>query len=166
MSQKRNILLTVVTISIIALITTTIVGVMLSYQNSSKDSASYLTANTIISRIIKKMNYQNLTKISDENISKYYNIPDGTVTDSAMYISNRTDSGMELACFRIYDESCLQTLSDAISEHLSSKNTYNKEVSGQLSKVKTDTVYPYVFIAVASDSEAASNVFREIVSEK
>lgn len=166
MNQKRNILLTVATISVIALITAVVVGVMLSYQNNSKNSNSYLAANTIISRVIKKMNYQNLTKISDENISKYYNIPDGTVTDSAMYLSNRTDSGMELACFRLADESRSSTLSDAISEHISSKNTENKEGSGQLAKVKIDTVYPYVFVAVASDSETAANTFKEIVNDK
>ncbi len=166
MSKKRNILLTVVTISVITLITAVIVGIMLSYQNNQKNSNSYLTANTIISRVIKKMNYQNLTKISDENIYKYYNIPKGTVTDSAMYISNRTDSGMELVCFRLADENSSQKLSDAISEHISSKNTENKEGSGQLAKVKTDTVYPYVFVAVASDSETAANTFKEIVNEK
>ena len=166
MSQKRNILLTVITISVIALITAVIVGILLSYQNSRKNANSYLTANTIVSRVIKKMDYQNLTKISDENISKYYIIPEGTVTDSAMYISNRTDSGIEFACFRLADENSSLKLSDAISEHISSKNTENKEGSGQLAKVKTDTVYPYVFVAVASDSEAAANAFKEVVNEK
>ena len=166
MNRKKNIFLTVIIISIIIIITSVAVAVMLSRQNSQKNSNSYLTANTIISQVIKKMNYQNLSKISDENISKYYNIPDGIITDSAMYISNRTDSGMELACFRLSDEDNSQSLSDAISEHISSKNIENKEGSGQLAQFKTDTIYPYVFVAVASDSEAASNAFEEIINTK
>jgi len=166
MDKKRNIILTAVLLSIIAAITAVIVAAILAEQNTQKNSKSYLAANTIVSQVIKKMNYQNLTRISDENISKYYNIPDGTVTDSAVYISNRADSGMELACFRLNSRDDTPALSDAISEHISSKKNENKESSGQLANFRTDTVYPYVFIAVASDSEAAANAFREIINEK
>ena len=166
MDKKRNIFLTVILLSVIAAVTAVIVIAVLAEQNTQKNSKSYLATNTIVSQVIKKMNYQNLSKISDENIPKYYNIPDGIITDSAVYISNRTDSGMEIACFRLSSEENAPTLSDAISEHISSKNSENKEGSGQLAKVKTDTVYPYVFVAVASDSEAAANAFRETVNEK
>lgn len=166
MNQKQNIMLTVVILAVIALLTSVTVILVLAQQNIQKNSNSYLPTNTIVSRVIKKMNYQNLSKISDENISKYYNIPDGVITDSSMYISNRTDSGMELACFRLSNEENAPALSDAISEHISSKNSENKEGSTQLAQFKTDTVYPYVFVAVASDSEAAANAFEEIINEK
>ncbi len=166
MDKKRNIFLTAILLSIIAAVTAVIVIAVLAEQNTQKNARSYLATNTIVSQVIKKMNYQNLSKISDENISKYYNIPNGIITDSSVYISNRTDSGMELACFRLSSEDCAPILSDSISEHISSKNNENKEGSGQLAKFKTDTVYPYVFVAVASDSEAAANAFRETVNEK
>ncbi len=166
MNQKQNIMLTVVILAVIALLTSVTVILVLAQQNIQKNSNSYLPTNTIVSRVIKKMNYQNLSKISDENISKYYNIPDGVIIDSSMYISNRTDSGMELACFRLSNEENAPALSDAISEHISSKNSENKEGSNQLAQFKTDTVYPYVFVAVASDSEAAANAFEEIINEK
>ena len=166
MNQKQNIMLTVVILVVIALLTSVTVILVLAQQNIQKNSNSYLPTNTIVSRVIKKMNYQNLSKISDENISKYYNIPDGVITDSSMYISNRTDSGMELACFRLSNEENAPALSDAISEHISSKNSENKEGSNQLAQFKTDTVYPYVFVAVASDSDAAANAFEEIINEK
>ena len=166
MNQKHNIMLTVVILAVIALLTSVTVILVLAQQNIQKNSNSYLPTNTIVSRVIKKMNYQNLSKISDENISKYYNIPDGVIIDSSMYISNRTDSGMELACFRLSNEENAPALSDAISEHISSKNSENKEGSNQLAQFKTDTVYPYVFVAVASDSEAAANAFEEIINEK
>ena len=166
MNQKQNIMLTVVILAVIALLTSVTVILVLAQQNIQKNSNSYLPTNTIVSRVIKKMNYQNLSKISDENISKYYNIPDGVITDSSMYISNRTDSGMELACFRLSNEENAPALSDAISERISSKNSENKEGSNQLAQFKTDTVYPYVFVAVASDSEAAANAFEEIINEK
>ena len=166
MNKKQNILLTVVILAIIALMTSVIVIFVLAQQNIQKNSKSYLPTNTIVSQVIKKMNYQNLSKISDENISKYYNIPDGVITDSSMYISNRTDSGMELACFCLSSEDNALVLFDAISEHISSKNSENKEGSNQLAQFKTDTVYPYVFVAVASDSEAAANAFKEIVNDE
>lgn len=164
MDKKRNIILTIILLVIIILITFVTVVFVLSLQNNQKTAKNYLTANTVISQVIKKMNYQNLSKISDENISKYYNIPQGIVTDSAMYISSRADSGLELTCFRLNGENSEQALSEAISEYISSKNTENKEGSGQLAKFKTDTVYPYVFVAFASDSEAAASAFEEVIS--
>lgn len=164
--DKNKIVLTVCLVAIIVAATFIIVLFTLSAQNTEKNSKNYLTTNTIISRVIKKMNYENLSKISDENISKYYNIPDGVVTDSAMYISNRADIGMELACFRLSSENSEKILMDSVSQYLSSKDTENKEGSGQLANIKMDTVYPYVFVAIASDSESASSAFKEIINSQ
>lgn len=165
-TNKNKIILTVCLLAIIIAATFIIVLFTLSAQNTEKNSKNYLTTNTIISRIIKKMNYENLSKISDENISKYYNIPSGVVTDSAMYVSNRADLGMELACFRMSSRDSEKAVMDSVSEYLSSKNTENKEGSGQLAKIKTDTIYPYVFVAIASDSEAADAAFKEVINSQ
>ena len=165
-TNKSKILLTTILVAIIIVATFIIVMFTLSAQNTEKNSKSYLTTNTIISQIIKKMNYENLSKISDENISKYYKITDGTVTDCAMYISNRADLGMELACFRLSSEDYEKSLMDSVSEYISSKDTENKEGSGQLAKIKTDIVYPYVFVAMTSNSEAAAKAFEEIINSK
>ncbi len=161
--KKRNIILTVVLVTGIIAVTVAAVILMSLMQRQEKSAKSYLAANTVVSEVVKKMNYQNLSKISDENVSKYYNIPQGVVTDTAVYLSNRADIGIELACFRLSSEESEEALYSAVSEYLSSKNTANKEGSGQLSKAKTDTVYPYVFVAVASDSDTAVSAFREIV---
>ena len=67
--DKNKIVLTVCLIAIIVAATFIIVLFTLSAQNTEKNSKNYLTTNTIISRVIKKMNYENLSKISDENIS-------------------------------------------------------------------------------------------------
>ena len=165
-TNKSKILLTTILVAIIIVATFIIVMFTLSAQNTEKNSKSYLTTNTIISQIIKKMNYENLSKISDENISKYYKITDGTVTDCAMYISNRADLGMELACFRLSSEDYEKSLMDSVSEYISSKDTENKEGSGQLAKIKTDIVYPYVFVAMTPDSESVASAFEDIVNKQ
>ena len=60
MNKKQNILLTAVVLAFIALSTSVIVSIVLAQQNSQTNSKSYLTANTIVSQVIKKMNYQKL----------------------------------------------------------------------------------------------------------
>lgn len=166
-SKRRNIILTVILLLVIAVSTSVIVLIMFSAQQNNKSSkTNNLTTEDIVSQVVKKMNYQNLSQISSENISKYYDIPQDTVTDSAMYISNRADSGIEFACFKLRNENDEEILMSAISDYLNTKNSTYKEVNSKSSQTKIDTVFPYVFVAVSSDSETAVRVFKDIITDR
>ena len=165
--KKSNIPLTVVIIAVIAILAIIASVITLSVLGSGNESRKEYTAYYLASEVAKKMNYENLSEISPENISKYYEIPDNVVSDSAMFVSNRSDSFTEVACFKLKSRVKEDVLSDSISEYLSAKaKTYqnvNEKAYNTVSASKTDVHYPYVFVAVSSDSEAAISTFETLV---
>ena len=167
--KKKNILLSIIIISIISIIAFILCILALSSQLNKKNKAeSNLSAQYIASSIVKKMSYQNMSEISSNNISKYYEIPDGVVEDSYMYISNRTDSCTEVACFKLTDSSKEEQLTKVISDYINSKtNTYkgvNDKEYNNVSNSKIKLNYPYVCVVIASDSDSAISAFNEIVN--
>lgn len=164
--QKRNIILTAVILAVIAIVSSVIVVILLYIQNSDKNNKSYYTADYIASGVISKMNYQNLTEISVENIPKYYDIPQNMLTDSAMYISNQSDMGTEIACFKFKYEEDEEEIYKTISQYTGSKVSTYKSVNGEKINAKTDISYPYVFVVISSDSDNAVNAFEDIINKK
>ena len=72
-SIKRNIILTTIVLSIIFISTAVTVILLFSSQRRSMQKNSLtLTVDEVVSRVAKKMNYNNLTPISKQNISRYY----------------------------------------------------------------------------------------------
>ncbi len=165
--NKKNIALTVIIITIIAIFACVLICITLNIFNSKKQSDKNLTTSYISSAVIEKMNYNNLSQISTENISKYYEIPDGVILDASMYISTRPDSLTELACFKLADSSKQDELIASVSEYLNSKiHTYkdlNQNESQNIISTKVSYKYPFVFVVISNDSEAASKAFESVV---
>lgn len=167
--QKENMILTVIILAVIAIISAILIIISLNVQNSSKNQTNDYSAEYVAEKVIEKMNYQNLAPISSENISKYYDVPNGIVIESAMYISNRPDSGTEIACFKLNDRSDSQdreTLSDIISDYTSSKISNYKDVNDTALVSKTDEVFPYVFVVISSDPTGAVTAFENIITDE
>lgn len=167
--KQNNIALTIFIVGIIL-----ITSVVLSYittmtLSSDKGSTKKYTASFLTSEIVKKMNYDNLSEISTGNISKYYDIPDGVVEDSSMYISTRSDNFTEIACFRLSSEDkqdeLIVVINDYISEKTKTYQNVNDKAYSMVSASKTDISYPYVFVAIAPDSEAAVSAFESLISD-
>lgn len=168
--RERNVLLSIIIILIIAI--TALILCMMTLSSSKlsvKDKTEKeLSASYIASSVVTKMNYQNLSEITADNISKYYEIPDGVIEDASMYISSRPESCTEVACFKLTDENKEDELMKSISVYLNSKlNTY-KNVSDKeyknINNSKTKEHYPYVIVVIASDSDAAISAFDSIVT--
>lgn len=165
-SGKRNIILTFVVLAVIVVITTITVLILLNNQRKTiQENDIRLTADEVVARVIKKMNYNNLTPISKQNISRYYEIPEGTVTDYAMYISGRSGSEVEIACFKLKDEDSRSNLTAAINNYLSDKSS--TDTSGSSTQTASSVVvrYPYVLVIVAQDCDSAAKSFETILSE-
>ena len=171
-NQKRkqnNIVLTIIIIVLIVIISVVLsfAVIITLFNNSEKEKKEY-TASEITSTVVKKMKYENLSEISSSNISKYYDIPEGTVDDCSMYISTRSDNFTEIACFRLTSEDKQEQLIEVINDYIGEKAiTYNNVGDNAYSTVtasKTDIKYPYVFVAVTPDSEAAINALESIVA--
>ncbi len=165
--KKNNVALTVLILTLIILIA----GVLsiITFVNLNKkdaDSKKY-TASFVTKEVAKKMSYDNLSEISSSGINKYYDIPDGIVADSSMYISTRSDNFNEIACFRLTDETKQEELIKIIEKYINDKKlTYqnvNEKAYSIANAAKTEVSYPYVFVAISSDSDAAINAFRSIV---
>lgn len=169
-TKKRNLILTVSVLSVIIATAAALVIVFLSMQNKSASGSSDMSADAVVTGVIKKMNYSSLTPISKENISRYYEIPDNTVCDCAMYISGRAGSETELTCFKLSSGSDDKELMENINDYISSKSLKSSSASEanstqQVSKAAVLRHSPFIFVAVAPDSNNAVKTFDTIVSE-
>lgn len=165
-SIKRNIILTTIVLSIIFISTAVTVILLFSSQRRSMQKNSLtLTADEVVSRVAKKMNYNNLTPISKQNISRYYEIPENTITDCAMYISGRSGTETELACFKLKDEEASAPMAAAVSSYLGGKTPTDPGVSAAQPTSSVAVHYPYMLVVVAPDCETAAKYFETILDD-
>lgn len=165
-TKKRNIILTIIILLIITGIAVVLIILSPGIQKKGRASNTSLTADEVVTGVIKKMNYQNLTPISKENISRYYEIPKNITVDYAMYISARAGTETELACFKIKDDNDEQAIVSCVNDYLASKTKSSDEqnsVQSNLSAVSAH--YPYVFAVVAPDSTNAVRSFEILINE-
>ena len=166
--KKRNIILTVSLILVIIVISTVLITIVLQEQYKNKDSSTTvsadLSADEVVNGVIKKMNYTNLSPISKESISCYYQLPEDAVSDYAMYISGKSGDEVEITCFVLTNEAAEDKVTDSISEHLNTRSSASEQSNTSSSIQPITTIrFPYVFVTVAQDSETAAKAFETIV---
>ncbi len=162
--KKHNAIITLIIILIIAVVTVATVMIVSNIQNAQTNYPSY-SADYITQNVIDKMNYQNLTKISNENISKYYDLPKNIVSDSSLYISNRSGITTEVACFKLTDTNNQDRLLGIINDYTSSKVNSYKSVKDTTVETETKVMYPYVFVVISDNSSSAVNAFESILTK-
>lgn len=159
--------LTILIVSAIFFIAAVISSIIMLSMNSGKnDEQKNFTAHEIADKVINGMNYENLSEISAENIAKYYEIPDGTISDSAMYVSPKPDSFTELACFRLRSEDSedllMNSIRDYINERISSFENVNDKAYEAVQGSRVFVHYPYVLVSVSADNAAVEKVFESV----
>lgn len=166
--KQNNIALTILIIAIIIIISSILSFITVTLLGTKKTENTEYTSSEVTSMVIKKMNYENLSEISQSNISKYYDIPKNTVKDCSLYISARSDNFTEIACFRLSSQDKEKQLIKVINDYIAEKTKTYKGIGDNaysiISKSKTDIKYPYVFVAITPDSEAAINTFETIIT--
>lgn len=161
--SKRNVILTIVILSVIAAVATVLVVLTLVMQKGTRAKNADLSADSVVTGVIKKLNYQN-KKLSPlkENVSGWYSIPDDTVTDYAIYLSDRSGTEIEFTCFKLKDSDCEEKVMSCINDHLKAKE---KTFSEQNRQSMVSSHYPYIFVAVSPDSSGAINAFETVINE-
>ena len=167
--KNSNIALTVVILTAIVIIAG-ILSAMLLMMYGNTDGKKKFTASYLASEVVKRMNYENMSEISKDNIQKYYDIPDELVEDKSMFVSGRSDSFTELACFKLSDKKNEPLLLEIINAYLKDKTEFIKNASENsdpnVSKGKTYCSYPYVFVIISSDCDSAINTFSALLDVK
>ncbi len=164
---KNKTLLTIIVIGVILVTAMIAILIVLGVQRKNARSevdvtADDLTAEQVVSGVIKKMNYSNLTLI--ENIKGYYdNFPMDAVSDHALYVSGKSGPEVELTCFVLKDGYSCSDIEASITEHTNEKIS---QVSVQGCSAKVKGKYPYVFVAIAQDSESAVSAFETVLNDK
>ena len=165
-TKKKRIILTIILVSIIAIISAVLIAVIMINHESDSSGSAELSANEVLNKVIDKMNYQNLSPISSQNISNYYELPPDTISDCSMYISSKSESGIELTCFILADDSCEEKVRSTINHYLSTKDATYKELTDKPLKYKTTVELPYIFVAISDDCDNASVSFRNVITGK
>ena len=155
--------MTIIIISVIAATAVALVFISLKEQKKAAPSNASLSAEQVVSGVIKKMNYQNLSPVSDENISKFYDIPDGTVTDYSVYISNNSGNETELACFKLKNTESEQKVLNCVYDYTKSKSSIEQRPATS-TKSMLSYHYPYVFAVISSDCENAVKTFEKLIN--
>ena len=127
--KQSNIALTVLIVGAILFGAAAMSAATLALINSQNSNKKVYTASYLASEVVKKMNYENLSEISPSDISNYYDIPEGVVTDSAMFVSTRSDSYTEIACFKLKSNESEKQLTKSIDNYISAKKkTYRRSL--------------------------------------
>ncbi len=172
--NKKKILISVVFLFAVISVTSVIVIILVrmgfGISPSKNESKKDFTTDEIVYTIIDKLDYTSLSKVSSDNISKYYDIDDILIADATVYISSKDESFSEISCFKLTDSSKYQQVETAIKNHLSFSNVnlqdFNPQESKKLNESKIEYCEPYVLVIVSDNSSSAAAIFKDLVTGK
>ncbi len=131
-------------------------------ENYARYSADQVTA-----QIIAELKYTDLAKVEGSQLAKHYDIPDGVVEESSVYMSKSSESASELACFLLTDPSKYKELEQAVTEHIATRADGFKNLNPvQYGALKDRLVAQsgrYVLVAVGSNTAGEEKLFRSMV---
>lgn len=174
-TKKTKTTITIVALAIVviaAIISFVLVLDALKKENINATSNNELkvnvTASEITKEVVTKMKYKNISELDSGNISGHFVLPEDSVTQSSVYISSSADSALEIACFKLSDESYKSDLDKAIEKHMLTKAGGFKDIPDEEALINNyvNSYYKgFVFIAVADNADIASKYFVEIVDK-
>lgn len=131
-----------------------------------RDTSVRYTSDQITERIISKLNYTDLAKVENSQISKHFDIPDGLVEESSYYTNKSPEDAGELACFILADRSRYGELKTAVTAHINAKSAGFKSLNPtQYNALKNFVIAQegkYVLLAVGNNTEAEEKLFGSL----
>lgn len=131
-----------------------------------QDASIRYTSGQITEQIISKLNYTDLVKVKNSQISKHFDIPDGVVAECSYYTNKSPEDASELACFILSDRSRYDELKAAVTAHVNAKSTGFKSLNPtQYNALKNYVITQngkYVLFAVGSNTEAEEKLFGSL----
>ena len=159
-------------VAIAAIVGSVYVIMQVSDRNGNREVSSGLveiSASQLNKEIIEKMGYSGITEVDSGEISGHFDIPEESVTQVSIYISDSSSSATELACFKLKDKSQKDKINEAINTHISVKLKGFAESPKEIEKIKNYTTVSsgeYVFMAISENSDVAGDTFSDIIESK
>lgn len=125
-----------------------------------------LSAAEINKQVINKMDYTGISELASGDISSHFDIPENSVTQASIYISDSSTSATELACFKLADPNNEKELSEAISNHIAIRQKGFKDSPKESEYIKNYVLVTsngYTFLAISENADLAAKTFEDIV---
>ena len=174
-AKKTKTTITIVALAMVviaAIISSVFVLVALKKEatntTNNKNSQVNVTASEITKEVVTKMKYKNISELDSGNISGHFVVPEGSVTQSSVYISTAHDSALEISCFKLSDESYKAAFDEAVEKHMITKANGFRDIPDEEAVINNyvSSYYKgFVFVAVADNADVAAKYFVEIVDE-
>lgn len=136
--------------------------------NRFKDNYVRYTPDQITDKIMNDMKYTDLVEVDKSQISKHYDIPEGTISDCSVYMSKSSESASELDCFLLTDQSAFDRLQTSVNTHISTKAAGFKSLNPtQYNQLKDFLIVRsgrYVLVAVGDNTAAEEKSFKSMLS--
>ncbi|QAT49159.1 DUF4358 domain-containing protein [Caproiciproducens sp. NJN-50] len=171
MNQTEQIGKKWVIFTIITLICTiaVLIGAFLVIHHIRENYARY-SPDEITQHIMENLEPKDLVKVEAGQVSKHYDIPEGIVEASSLYMSKSTESASELACFLLTDASKYDQLEQSINAHINAKATgfrnLNPTQYNALKNVLISHKGRYVLVSVGSAASAEEKLFLDMLNQK
>ena len=125
-----------------------------------------LSAAEINRQVINKMDYKGISELASGDISSHFDIPENSVTQASIYISDSSSSATEIACFKLADPNNANELSEAISNHIAIRQKGFKDSPKESEYIKNYVLVTsngYTFLAISENADLAAKTFEDIV---
>jgi len=159
----------VFTIIILICTVAVLIGAFLLIRHIRENYARY-TPDEITQHIMESLEPKDLVKVESGQVSKHYDIPDGVVEASSLYMSKSSESASELACFLLTDASKYDQLQQSINAHISAKATGFKNLNpaqyNALKNVLISHKGRYVLVSVGNVASAEEKLFSDLLDQK
>jgi hypothetical protein len=165
-SGKKWVIFTIITLMCTIAV---LIGAFLTIHHIRENYAQY-TPDEITQHIMEALGPKDLVKVEPMQISKHYDIPDGVVEASSLYMSKSSESASELACFLLTDVSKYDQLKQSINAHISGKaagfKSLNPAQYNALKNVLISQKGRYVLVSVGSTAASEEKLFLDLLNQK
>ncbi|MEE1125480.1 MAG: DUF4358 domain-containing protein [Acutalibacteraceae bacterium] len=134
--------------------------------NGNGGNTVELSAAEINKQVINKMDYTGISELASGDISSHFDIPENSVTQASIYISDSSTSATEIACFKLADPNNEKELTEAISNHIAIRQKGFKDSPKESEYIKNYVLVTsngYTFLAISENADLAAKTFQDIV---
>jgi len=124
-----------------------------------------ISPEQIAKKVITELQIENMSEVTEKNLSAHYNISIDKLSDFSVYITNDDEKIYDVAVFLAKKADDIPSIKAAISERTSHKATVldtskstNLEI---LHNNVLETKGLYVFFAITENSQKARSIFEE-----
>lgn len=123
------------------------------------------SSQQIAEKIIEKTEIKDLSKLRNDQVSKYYGVPMDIIDVSVVYKSQSTTEADEIAVFKVSEKMNIDVVTQAIdgrlSECRSSYATLNDTESQKVENCLIESSGEYIILVICSDTLSAGEAIAE-----